>query len=576
MALSHREKLEALRVRADWEYACNTYYMILNRDPRVGGMVPLVWSKAQRRLARAILGQKREGKPIRIVLLKTRQFGGSTVIQSFLFWLAQTRRTQRTLTVGHKETSSHKIHGMARGMFEHLPRWLRPMVRYNAKTQLYMANPDRRSDSQGLQSHMLSDTAGDMAKNPVGDGKADFRRSETFNLLHLSEVAFWPAADKLLDALLSSVPYAPGTAVFLESTANRKGDAWYRICQRAAKGESEFAFVFIPWFDDDANQMNVSKQGLGPLSEREQWLRDKHGVSNRQIAWRRFKLKSEQFKGDESSFLAEYPEDPDSCFLSTEGSIFGKLIRVAESSLAVPEIVGDLDSDGKAVIPNPCGHLRVYEVPQPGARYAVGADPGQGLRASSDPSVAVVIDALGNVAAVWEGQPEAGEFGYVIRDIATWYNNALAGIERNACGVATIERCLDVYPNLYTELIPDGRGRKRARVGWMTSGPSKHLLVSRIRSHLWDGDKPEGHSYGVRDAKLIGELGTFVSLSETQMGAGDGCHDDHVMAWGIALMVLGDIQVGTVLHSSQRARDNQWAEASDRLPRVNFNRRTER
>lgn len=552
---------QARRLAGDFEWACRHVYRVL--DVATGTYVPFEWRPAQRYLIDRILKLWVEGKPVRLALLKSRQFGGSTLIQLFLYWLATTRRGQRMLTVSHTLESAETLIGISRKALELTPEWLRPAVRYNSTDRIEFDYPDKKRRGSGLCSTLVIESAGS-GKLAFGEaGKSGFKRGSAFNGMHLSEVAFWPDQVRLLDSLLSTVPYKPGTIVILESTPNMRGDAWWRTVRRAREGLSEFEFVFVPWLYDTQcvthDVKHVEKVDMGDLSTREKWLAEAYGATREQLAWRRFKIDSEQFRGDADAFNAEYAEDPESCFMTTGNSVFAGVLTKMEMSRTAPKVVGDLAGEPPEMVENRHGLLRVYEWPEVGKRYAGGVDVSEGLRASADKSAIVVVNEMGRVAAVWSGRTTPTELAYRVRDLGVWYNRCMMAIERNAAGVSTVEKCLEIYPVLFTELIPNGMGKRVARVGWKTTPASKGILIGRIRqqSHVSTEFDP-----GVRDEELLGEVATFVLHKNGEMGATDGSTDDLVIAYGIALFVLGDVrqttQVQTVYKFREQGADGRW------------------
>ena len=95
------------------------------------------------------------------------------------------------------------------------------------------------AEGHGLNSSIRVMTAG-------GKGVG---RSETFQNLHLSEVAFWPG-DKLgtFTGLMQAVPDKPETMVIVESTAN--GFDFFKDLWDAAVAErNDFIPVFCAWWE---------------------------------------------------------------------------------------------------------------------------------------------------------------------------------------------------------------------------------------------------------------------------------------------------------------------------------------
>jgi 23S rRNA pseudoU1915 N3-methylase RlmH len=83
---------------------------IANKD---GEVVKLDFTgrPGQIKLADAIERQKALGRPVRIVLVKSRQFGGSTAVQAEMNKRATTRARRKILTVAHRLDTSESLFG---------------------------------------------------------------------------------------------------------------------------------------------------------------------------------------------------------------------------------------------------------------------------------------------------------------------------------------------------------------------------------------------------------------------------------------------------------------------------------
>ena len=91
--------------------------------------------------------------------------------------------------------------------------------------------------------------------------------------------------------------------------------------------------------------------------------------------------------------------------------------------------------------------VKIWEEPQPDARYVIGCDPSDG---GQDFGVIAVwdIDKLEQVAQ-FRGKLRPDELAQKICDMALFYNHAFVGVERTTCS----RQCLflsKIYDNLYT------------------------------------------------------------------------------------------------------------------------------
>lgn len=161
-------------------------------------------------------------------------------------------------------------------------------------------------------------------------------RSATLSNVHGSEVGFWENGEDHLAGLLQAVPLAPGTEVFLESTANGFGNIFQKQWEMAVKGESDFRAVFIPWYIQ-TEYRRVAPEGFQLLGDPESVPPGEltevdyaqiHKLDDAQMFWRRKKI-SELGGGEEGFFLfkQEYPATPDEAF--QKGSMNSLLSRLS-------------------------------------------------------------------------------------------------------------------------------------------------------------------------------------------------------------------------------------------------------
>lgn len=313
---------------------------IVDKD---GEEIPLDFTRrpGQVRLNDAIESQKRQGIPVRIILVKSRQFGGSTLIQAEMMKRACTTPRRKILTVAQKLETAESLFAMGTTMWQHLPAGMQP-------TMGGFINPTRGSKILHLgektggvfgwpNSRMMIDTA-----EELGGG-----RGLTYTDLHLTEVAHWRDARKAL-ALLPAVPKRPGTSIFLESTAN--GLNWFHTRYKAAMdGLSEFMPVFVAWWEDpdcvrpfltkESREQFVASIGdtnqkMGHIMEAEPFLIEEFGCTPEQLYFRRTAIVDE-CEGEVENFNQEYPATWDEAFIGSGDQVFSvpftqRAIRHAE------------------------------------------------------------------------------------------------------------------------------------------------------------------------------------------------------------------------------------------------------
>lgn len=173
----------------------------------------------------------------------------------------------------------------------------------------------------------------------------------------------------------------------------------------------------------------------------------------------------------------------------------------------------------------------MWEQPKIGRSYVIGADTAEGLE-GRDYSAAFVLDREDeSIVAKWHGHCEPEKFGHELAKLGRTYGNALIGVESNFDTVPIITLKNLGYPRIFTQQNTDTRTRKQERWGWRTDKRTKPILVDGIATYLEDGNK-------IVDAGLISELMTFGVDETGACKAQEGCHDDQVIAFGLALQML--------------------------------------
>ncbi len=212
---------------------------------KTGAVIPFRLNAAQRKLYAVAKRQQDGGRPVRIIILKARQLGFSTLTEALIFHACATRPNMNALIVAHREDATANLFRMSKLFYDELPEPIRPMLRSANAQELVFENPSRggRSAQPGLRSRLRCATAG-------GRG---IGRSDTLQYVHLSEYAFWPEGAEgkadTLSGILQAVPSIPGTMVVIESTANGYEDFKNRWDATVA-GENDFEAVFFAWFEN--------------------------------------------------------------------------------------------------------------------------------------------------------------------------------------------------------------------------------------------------------------------------------------------------------------------------------------
>lgn len=291
------------RLIGDLRFYCKKMLKIRTKSGRVR---PLEWNDAQIVLHEKLEAQLSLRGWVRAIVLKGRQQGISTYTAARFYHKTTTSKGLRTLILTHEIAATNNLFGMAKMYYENAPEKLRPLTKSYNGTAL---------DFEKLDSGYRVATAGNKSAG----------RSGTIQLLHGSEVAFWPNAELLMAGLGQSLALEPGTEAILESTANGLGNVFHQMWLLAVAGKSDYMAVFIPWF--------IQKEYSRPvpddfeMDEKEVEYMEAFGLTMEQMAWRQAKTNSD-FRGNYEWFDQEYPATPDMAFLRVGHKALIKTLRV--------------------------------------------------------------------------------------------------------------------------------------------------------------------------------------------------------------------------------------------------------
>src|SRR5262249_50874440 len=141
-----------------------------------GAIIPLKLNDAQGFLHNKLEQQRASKGKVRALILKGRQQGCSSYTEGRFFWLVTHRFGTKAFILTHLDDATNNLFGMAKRFYEHCPEVVRPSISAsNAKELIFNL----------LDSGYKVATAGSKG---VG-------RSDTIQLFHGSEVAYWPNAD---------------------------------------------------------------------------------------------------------------------------------------------------------------------------------------------------------------------------------------------------------------------------------------------------------------------------------------------------------------------------------------------
>lgn len=505
-----------------------------------GTVVPFRLNDAQRKLYAVAKRQQDAGKPVRLIILKARQLGFSTLTEGLIFHACATRKNVNALIVAHREDATANLFRMSKLFYDELPAPVKPMLRASNAQELVFENPSKlRSEREarpGLRSRIRCATAG-------GRG---IGRSDTLQCVHLSEYAFWPdGADgkaSTLAGILQAVPSLPGTMVVIESTANGFEDFKERW-DAAVAGENDFEPVFFAWFENPDYSMPVVPGTEWTPEERE--LRDAYRLTDGQLQWRRWCI-ANNCGGSLDMFRQEYPASPGEAFLHSGTGVFdNEQIVLRLERLPGPAGRGEF-TDGEWT-ESETGAITLYELPEEGVPYVLGGDTaGEG----SDYFTAIVIDNVsGRIVAKLRQKYSEPEYVRQIYALGRFYNDALVAIETNFSTYPVMKLQEMEYPNQYSREREDTYTRQmRKSYGFRTDRQSRPRAIANLVEVF------SSHPEWFTDRELLEEMLTFCYNEDHRPEALAGKHDDLVMGAAITYAVRHQQRM-TVLTEPEKPRE---------------------
>jgi len=503
---------------------------ILTKD-RTTARLGDVMNYAQRDFITEVEKQINGQGAVRIIVLKARQLGISTVIEGIIFCLSVMYRSYQSLIISHEAESSEHILTMTKRYWNTYPFKRFHDEQYNGRKQLAWSD---------LQSNIVIATA----KN-TGAG-----RSKTLHALHASEVAFWDSPEELVTGLRQAIPSQGVTMIFYESTANGVGNFFHKTWEEATAGRSEFAPKFYPWLRHPeyvASYIPRMQHGryseLETLTTEEKALRSM-GISDGRLLWRRYAI-AELCQGDIDKFHQEYPTTPHEAFLSTGRNVFN-INHLLDHYRPMRPRVGNLKRRGQRVefVDNPDGMLKIFRFPsadQNWGIYQIGADPTHTI--SGDKACGQVLNRRTlEQAAVLSAHLDPIEFGKQLFLLGEYYNTATIAPEKEGPGYATVGHLLGAgYPMVWeSQKVDKTPGKIQTDVfGWGTNKATKAMAMGYLVNALSQPLQRVGDTtYGlmIHDEETFAEMKDYVSDEKGGFCNGEGSmFDDRVMALGIAL-----------------------------------------
>lgn len=508
------------------------------------------YAHIQRTIVKQVEKQYNQGKPVRLIILKGRQMGASTISEALMFWWGFYHYNCNGLVMAHDSKTSRNLFQMNKMFWDLWPFRSAYTLRYATRSQM-----------QWIETGTNLEIA--TAKN------VDTGRGSTFQAIHASECAFYQNPGHLFTGLHEAIPHRHGTIEILESTANGIGNWFYDQWHKSVDDPTNnFYPMFFPWLAHKEYQRPTTLSTRLELDADERRIL-KFGGSYENVQFRRWKITGYD---DPRMFSQEYPLEPEEAFLATGHPVFPRQ-KVRECYAKVSSVRGLLIKTGRGdseFIRDDTGPLTIFKMPSSEPRpdlYFVSGDPsgtvggkfgGTSLDGKGDPACIQVINrATYEQVAVWHGHIDPINFGYEMAKLGRFYHMAELCPEVEGGGTATITALLTMgYPNIWQHRRPDSTTISQATFGWSTNYARKRWACGVLLNML------NGNSVIIHDQKTYEQLLNYVVHENGEWGNEMGGHDDAVMSLAIAVTCSqseGPVEVYNYPDNFEQYRQEDYA-----------------
>lgn len=495
------------------------YLKIQSKDTDAG-VIPFKFNSVQERVYNTIKEQRSKDKAPRIIILKARQMGMSTLVEGINFAETATNHNTTANIIAHTVDATTNLFNMFKFYYNNLPEQLKPQVLASNAKELVFNN----KQGTGLNSKIRCLTA-----NAQGAG-----RSSTVQYVHASEFAFWEGdKNATLAGLLQAVPNAVNSLVVIESTANGF-DEFKDFWDKSVNGENDFIPLFFAWYE--MKEYRHKYEGF-ELTQEEEELKAKFNLDNDQLQWRRWCI-ANNCQGNINTFHQEYPSTPEEAFVSTGRCVFNsEKINQRLMELEPPIRRGQFkyDYNGLAIYnirweDDAKGFISIFENARPHCPYVIGGDTsGEG----SDFFIGQVLDNTnGKQVAILRHQFDEDLYARQMYCLGEYYNFALMGIETNFSTFPQKELERLQYPRFYVREIEDSYTHRFSKAfGFKTTTLTRPIIIANLVEIMRD------NIHLINDRVTLNESLTFVKNTKGKEEAIEGKHDDTIISLAIAYYI---------------------------------------
>ena len=573
---------EFIRIRQKHDYPFWAAMFVYIKRKGGGTDVLFRLNRPQRKLIKRLEKMRKAGKPIRLILLKARQWGGSTAIQIYMAWLQLVHEVGlNSLIIAHQGTGSDEIKDMFDRMIKSYPvEMLHELGEAYAPNEPKMVGVGKSGNIFRVPQRNCKIKIG-TAERP------NSCRGGDYNLVHLSEVALWKETDgkkpeDIVRSACSGILLRPYTMIVYESTPNGVGNFFHKEYLAAKKGLSQFEAMFVAWFEIEqyelpfaneaekyafAKKLFENRRNDEVKSDREEpdtylWRLWEKGATLEAIHWYVSERSKYTNHGDMAS---EYPSDDIEAFTYSGRKVFSSEdVEQFRSACRAPRWIGEIygsadegekaieglrfkkEADGRLFMWHDVERSDTEEVTD---RYLVIVDVCKGHTKNADFADILVIDRLSmmdgeppGVAAEWHGHIDMDKLAWKATQVAAYYNNALLVIESNTLETnntkGEAEYILTLIHEVYGRQLyarkqsaEDIRQGLPKKYGYHTNPLTKKVVIYNLKVVIRE------RLYIEREEACLDEYLTYVETENNVFEAMEGYHDDRLMTRAIGMQV---------------------------------------
>tara|TARA_Y100000996_G_scaffold221533_1_gene174367 strand:- start:1197 stop:2930 length:1734 start_codon:yes stop_codon:yes gene_type:complete len=541
-----------------------TLAKIINKSGEIISPTP---TYLQEQIFEAVEYFLQENKPLRMLVLKPRQAGSSTVLNWIIYWWMRTRLTRAIWVTDTISTNAyHRSMLNTYAEFDPFP--------WGNDFQVH----DRRAECSNRSTRYSSSAE---SKAPGVGG--------TWTIVGSSETAKFGRSGAAKDAAvimpqlkagLADEPFTlgvdestpDGIGYFsklitgdpdAETTGSRAGAVTLDQWKKGERGNGMIKIV-TGWYDVPEYQIPLQSQDefeqiVNSLTPEERRIMAEQGdkITAERIKWRRATIDG-KLAGSENIFQQEYLESEERCFLVSGSPRFDMegLIRISTQVKAFAERRRQgVIRAGKFVETN-SGEAEFHvwdEEPKHGCSYLVTVDSMTGKEVSTGNTAqdrnSIMLWRAGYrdkdgvyhplrliARALPSNQDDPTPGSLKAAALSQWAGGCVCVLEINNSGLAWVEPLKQANVRLWRRRIRDDiTGKILRKIGFSTDQKSREIIISALADCIREENK-----ITIPCPQLSSQLQTFVRNQLGKPEAATGSHDDDVIASALACELEGD------------------------------------